>query len=170
MAQTVPTVTRTLISRSRELESDSEALEAFLSETLMFLHLAARRHGLTLSQLILLRMLEVKGPLPPSRIAAHFGISRPAVTSSLNILESQGWIVRTSPPGDRRSIRTSLTARSRALLKAVESERRQFLVDGLSRIPVRQRAGLGETVRLLVASLRNAPRPRGMLPPIPRSR
>ncbi|MFZ1022993.1 MAG: MarR family transcriptional regulator [Thermoplasmata archaeon] len=142
------------VARPHELQAGSAALGELFSETIIFLHLAARRQGLTLPQLILLRMLQVKGPLPPSQIADQFGISRPAVTSSLNILESAGWVVRSAPGADRRSHRTSLTARSRRVLLNVESERRQFLEEGLAGIGGRQRAELARTLTLLVANLR----------------
>jgi DNA-binding MarR family transcriptional regulator len=138
-----------------ELQPGAAALGELFGETMIFLHLAARRHGLTLPQLMLLRMLQVKGPLPPSQIADQFGISRPAVTSSLNILESAGWVVRSAQDGDRRSHRTSLTARSRRVLVSVESERRQFLEEGLARIGDRQRTELARTLTLLVANLRD---------------
>ncbi|MFZ0891406.1 MAG: MarR family transcriptional regulator [Thermoplasmata archaeon] len=141
-------------ARSQELQAGAAALGELFSETMIFLHLAARRHGLTLPQLTLLRMLQVKGPLPPSQIADQFGISRPAVTSSLNILESAGWVVRSAPDTDRRSHRTSLTARSRRVLLGVESERRQFLEKGLAGIGDRQRADLARALAQLVANLR----------------
>jgi DNA-binding MarR family transcriptional regulator len=142
------------MARPHEVQAGAAALGELFSETMIFLHLAARRHGLTLPQLTLLRMLQVKGPLPPSQIAEQFGISRPAVTSSLNILEDAGWVIRSAPDTDRRSHRTSLTARSRRVLLRVESDRRRFLERGLAGISEGQRAELSRTLTLLVANLR----------------
>ncbi len=154
----------TRIPSHDELQAGSAALQELFSETMIFLHNAAHRQGLTLPQLILLRMLQVKGPLPPSQIADQFGISRPAVTSSLNILESAGWVVRSSQDEDRRSHRTSLTARSRGVLRRIESERSHFLEEGLAGIGVDQRAEFARTLNLLVSRLRTIHGPAEPLP------
>ena len=83
----------------------SAALEDLFSETMVFLHGAARRQGLTLLQLVALRVVAHTGSLSPSDLAEKLGVSRPAVTSSINILEAGGWVLRSHPRGDRRRLR-----------------------------------------------------------------
>jgi DNA-binding MarR family transcriptional regulator len=121
---------------------------------MMFQYGAARRTGLTLLQMMLLRLIEVKGPLSPSQLADLFGISRPAVTSSINTLEDGGWVVRAQTAGDRRSLTTSLTEQSRQALDQVSVERRQFLEKGLAGLSAAERAEFARTTRQLALSLR----------------
>jgi DNA-binding MarR family transcriptional regulator len=125
-----------------------------MGEVMMFQYGAARRQSLTLLQLMFLRLLEVKGPLSPSQLADLFGISRPAITSSINTLEAGGWVVRSHPSGNRRSLETSLTPRSRKVLDRVASERRRFLEDGLARLDAEDQAQFARLTQQLALSLR----------------
>ncbi|MCI4359501.1 MAG: MarR family transcriptional regulator [Thermoplasmata archaeon] len=138
------------------MEAGAAALEDLISETMLFFHAAARRHGLTLIQFVALRLVQVKGPLAPSELADRLGISRPAATSSINILEAGGWVVRTHPTGDRRRLGTSLTSRSRRALRTLASERRRYLQRGLDRIAARERREFGRITSLLVEQLRGS--------------
>jgi DNA-binding MarR family transcriptional regulator len=148
---------------SREISS---ALRELVAEAMMFHHATARRHRLTFLQLLLLRSIETKGPMAPSEVAAHFGISRPAVTASLNLLEEGGWIARTHRPGDRRRLQTSLRPPAVQLLRRIDRERERLLEDGLASIPRAERAGYLRITRRLIDGLRSrqAPHVRGGRP------
>jgi DNA-binding MarR family transcriptional regulator len=132
----------------------SVALQDLIGEVMMFQYGAARRQSLTLLQLMFLRLLEVKGPLSPSELADRFGISRPSITSSINTLESGGWVVRSHPAGNRRSLVTSLTPRSRKVLERVASERQRFLEEGLARLEPEDRERFARLTQELATSLR----------------
>jgi MarR family transcriptional regulator, organic hydroperoxide resistance regulator len=132
----------------------SGALEDLVGETMLYLHLAARQHGLTLVQLVVLRLVDLKGPMAPSALADHLGISRPAATSTINVLEADGWIVRSRPEGDRRSLRTSLTPRGRRVLEEVARDRRAFLEGGLSQLGRVERTRLLRLTARVVNGLR----------------
>lgn len=142
------------VEAGRGLRRASIALEELVGETMLFLHASARERGLTLVQLLLLKVLEKGGPLAPSRLADLLGISRPAVTSAINILESGGWTTRSPTEGDRRRLQVSLTERSRRVLRSITEERRRFLEDGLARIEPRRRAEFAGTAGVLVEHLR----------------
>jgi DNA-binding MarR family transcriptional regulator len=139
--------------RRAPVEAGARALEDLLGTAIVFHHAAARRHGLTLIQWAVLKSLDQRGPLAPSELAEQFGISRPAVTSSITTLESGGWIARSVGGADRRRRETTLTARSREALRRVAEERRRFLAAGISRLPAREQEALARSASRLVALL-----------------
>jgi DNA-binding MarR family transcriptional regulator len=132
------------------------AVEAWIGQELLLLHAAARRHGLTLLQLMALKLLDAQGPLAPSRLAECLGVSRPAATSSINLLEAGGWVVRAHPAGDRRALSTSLTVKGRRVLRAVAQERRRAWDDGLADLPAADREEFLRITRLLADRFRSA--------------
>lgn len=54
------------------------------------------------------------GPLEPRAIASLAGASRASISSALNTLERDGFVVRTRSSGDRRLVTVELTERGRA--------------------------------------------------------
>jgi DNA-binding MarR family transcriptional regulator len=154
MSRLVAPLVRPAAPGLRGFGEGSAALQDLIGEALLFQYGAARRHGLTLLQLMLLRLLDVKGPLSPSQLAELFGISRPAMTSSINTLEAGGWVLRSHPVGDRRALRTSLTPQSRRALEKVASERRRFLEEGLTGLAPAGRDDFARLTNQLVAHLR----------------
>jgi DNA-binding MarR family transcriptional regulator len=143
-------------SEARRRAAGAEALEDLLSETMVFLHGAARREGLTLVQIMVLKLLEKRAPLSPSALADLLGISRPAITSSINILEAGGWVVRLHPEGDRRRLETTLRPKAQHILARLVRARRAFLGTGLARIDPPRRAEFLATAAELAEHLRIA--------------
>lgn len=143
------------LSTAGESEAVWDALSALVMETMMFHREWARRQGLTPLQFTVLKSLDAQGPLQPSQIADRFGISRSAVSSEINTLETGGWIVRTHPTGNRRTALTSLTPRARKVLRSAVDEYRGRLVAALDGVPVGQRGQLARTITALVARLRD---------------
>lgn len=133
----------------------SGALRELVAEAMIFHHATARRHGLTFLQLLLLRSIETKGPMAPSQVAAHFGISRPAVTASLNLLEAGGWIARAHRPGDRRRLETSLRPSAIQLLRRIDRERQRLFEEDLAEIPRADRVAYLRITRRLIDGLRS---------------
>lgn len=135
MTRAVLVPPRSVDRRLAEVEEVTAGLRDMMAEGMLFHKAAARRHGLTFLQLLLLRSIEAKGPMAPSEVAAHLGIGRPAVTASLNLLEAGGWIARTRVPGDRRGLRTQLRPAAIRLLRRIDEERREFLEEALADVP-----------------------------------
>ena len=71
------------------------------------------------------------GPLEPRRIAALVSASRASISSALNTLERDGFVVRSRDSRDRRLVTVELTARGREQIleafKAVNSRERAWL-------------------------------------------
>lgn len=86
--------------------------------------------GVAPAQGIALHMIANAGDLGIRRIAELMGVSRSAVTQFVDSLVGAGLLTRETDPGDRRSVRLSLTGEGRRA--ADELQRRQF--DGASRL------------------------------------
>lgn len=70
---------------------------------------AAARLGIARSDLRCLDVLSRRGPLSAGSLARAVGLSTPALSAALRRLENTGYIRREHDPGDRRSVRVSLT-------------------------------------------------------------
>lgn len=91
------------------------------------------------------------GPLEPRRIATLASASRASISSALNTLERNGFIVRSRGSNDRRLVTVELTEQgSERIAKAFEStnKRERELVAGFSVEERRMLAGL--LARLLI--------------------
>jgi DNA-binding MarR family transcriptional regulator len=81
--------------------------------------------GLTNAQARVLRIVASSGqPLKMTDIAARLEVVPRSVTTMVDAVEAAGFIVRSTDPGDRRSVLVSLTARGHALLERLERARR----------------------------------------------
>lgn len=142
------------------------ALRELVAEAMVFHHATAHRHGLTSLQLLLLRSIATKGPMAPSQVATYFGISRPSVTASLNLLEAGGWIRRTRQVGDRRALQTSLRPKAFQLLQRIDRERQRLFEEGLAEVARSERVAYLRITRRLIDGLRSRqpPEPRGNRP------
>ncbi len=79
---------------------------------------AARRHGLGIRAHIVLSAINDSGPHTQLGIGQLLALDKTAVTAVLDQLESNGWIVRTVDPQDRRMRRPEITDAGRALVAA----------------------------------------------------
>lgn len=77
-----------------------------------------------------------------SELAAHWGVSAPAMTQILTGLEKEGYVTREMDPNDRRAIKVSITEKGSSLMQpAVRNA--YSLFDGLS-----QELGEADTKKL----------------------
>jgi DNA-binding MarR family transcriptional regulator len=77
----------------------------------------ARRYGLSHAALNALAVIEAAGgPLPTGEVTAQMHISTATTTSVLDTLERNGYLMRTSDPGDRRRVLVDITPRAQAVL------------------------------------------------------
>ncbi len=77
----------------------------------------ARKHGLTHAALNALAVIEGAGaPLPTGEVSARMHITTATMTSVLDTLERNGYIVRQPNPEDRRSVLVDITPSAQAVL------------------------------------------------------
>ena len=62
----------------------------------------ATRHGIALADLHALRVLELTGSMPVSRLGAELGLHRSSATNLVDRLERAGLVDRIASPDDRR--------------------------------------------------------------------
>lgn len=77
--------------------------------------LAAHGHPLNLSQFLVLRKLDLLGPMSAIDLSRAIDHNPGAMTRLLDRLEGQGYLRRAPVPGDRRSLRIELTTAGAAL-------------------------------------------------------
>ena len=116
---------RTVIMRlSRQLRSERN------DETLSF------------SQLSALGVIQARGPISPSQLAAFERIQAPSATRIITVLMDHGYIERTTRPDDRRQALLSVTAAGRQLIHADRDRRTVWLATILKTLTREQRAEL----------------------------
>jgi DNA-binding MarR family transcriptional regulator len=106
-------------------------IRKFIAAAIFFNVQAAERAGLGLTDMQMLHMLQLYGPVTPGRLRASTGLSSGGVTVALDRLEKAGYIRRKPNPSDRRSVLITLVpARIRklaSLYEDVENETRRLL-------------------------------------------
>lgn len=112
--------------------------------------LAANGHALNLSQFLVLRKLDVLGPMTAIELSRAIDHNPGAMTRLLDRLEHQGLLRRCPQAGDRRALRIELTAEGAALsvqLKASADRAADHALRHLSASERRQFIALLERVR-----------------------
>jgi len=105
--------------------------------------------GHSASQMAALATVSREGPLTPSELATHEGVSRPTATSLIAALRELGLISRTPDPADGRSCRVAITPEGRRLLAGVRGRKNAVLVQGLAGMGAADRATLARAAGLL---------------------
>ena len=122
--------------------------------------------GLSLTAAATLATLDRSGPCRLTVLAAHEGVTQPAMTQLVDRLQGMGLLDRVPDPADGRVVQIRITGEGRALLarrRAVRAERVAGLLAGLS---PGDRALLTAALPPLEA-LANAQRPDGRAGPQP---
>jgi len=91
--------------------------------------------SLSLVQLIVLTILEGRGPLPMSRLAETLDVSDASATGIVDRMEKRGLVERGDDPADRRVVLVRLTPDGAAIFRDHQQQRRgrlALLVDRLS--------------------------------------
>lgn len=100
-----PTCTEAYASLARTGQALLQELDRAILATFDMPHAAATA----------LAVVEGAGePLTPSEIGERVLVASATMTSTLDLLEHRGWIVRTPNPADRRSVLVEITAEGRA--------------------------------------------------------
>ena len=107
----------------------------------------ARRYRLSHAALNALAVIEgAGGPVPAGQISTQMHISTATMTSVLDTLERNGYIVRQSDPADRRRVLVDITPAAQALLDQVLPAVQQLVTATLSPLD-------DETLRTLLQAL-----------------
>jgi DNA-binding MarR family transcriptional regulator len=91
--------------------------------------------GLSLTAAATLATLDRSGPCRLTALAAHEGVTQPAMTQLVDRLQGTGLLERVPDPADGRVVQVRITNEGRALLarrRAVRAERVAGLLDRLS--------------------------------------
>lgn len=89
---------------------------------------------ITLPQFLILEFLNREGETKMSGLAPVMGVSTAAVTGLVDRLVKYGYVVRVFDPRDRRIIRIKLTAAGLSLVKKVNQQRRQMIINIFGKI------------------------------------
>jgi len=76
---------------------------------------AIRPFGLSASQFDVLQQLLHANPLEHGELQRRLAVASPSLTNVLDVMERDGWIIRSAVPGNFRAKLISLTARAEAL-------------------------------------------------------
>ena len=88
---------------------------------------AAEQFNITVEQFHILRNIR-RGLDSVSSLAETRGISRPAISQSVNLLVTRGLIARTIDPKDRRHVKLDLTADGNSMMDVVFGDTRQWMM------------------------------------------
>ena len=115
------------------------------------LRLEARSAGLRWTGILVLKDLDLLGPLTQQALAHIEQVSRPTMTVLLHELEDLGWVTRKVHSANRSSNLIHLTARGRKELRAAGAKFLQRIQGALEGLPARDLAQLERGVAALAA-------------------
>lgn len=89
---------------------------------------------ITLPQFLILGLLHNNGDSKMCSIAKFMSVTTAAMTGMVDRLVRYGYVTRDSEPGDRRVIKIKLTKKGSELVRKINSQRRQLIIDIFGRI------------------------------------
>ena len=92
------------------------------------------RHGISMTQLHILHMLERHGQMPMSRLAEVLDVSVSNATGLVDRMEERGLVARTRVPEDRRVVLVEISRAGLSMLGDAESLRDDMMRRVLARI------------------------------------
>jgi DNA-binding MarR family transcriptional regulator len=128
-------VRRTILSpRSDLVETIVGQFRASLGELRCVASERLVRHGVSMSHLHVMTMLERHGDLPMSRIAELLDVSDSNATGLIDRMEERGFVERVRHPDDRRVVLVRVSDHGRQILTDVEGLRDELLRRVLARL------------------------------------
>ena|SRR3989338_6627241 len=94
---------------------------------------------ITLPQFLILDFLNKKGECKMTEIARFMHVSTAAMTGIVERIKRCNYVQRVYEPSDRRIIKVRLTYKGRELVKKVNRQRRNMIVDIFAKISQRER-------------------------------
>jgi DNA-binding MarR family transcriptional regulator len=144
-------------------EVEHEAIvDAVLSASRVLVAVAARSLGdvaeeVTLTQYRTLVVLASRGPQRLAALAEAVDVTPPTATRMCDRLVRRGLVVRRHERDDRRTIRLTLSASGRDLVRAVTERRRAEIARLLQAIPRSQQSALVDSLQRLTAAAGEVP-------------
>jgi DNA-binding MarR family transcriptional regulator len=111
----------------------------------------AARHGIALADLHALRVLELSGAAPVSRLGAELGLARSSATNLVDRLERAGLVSRAASPDDRRVTLVRPSAAGLAALESFAMVRESDLVRRLLALDEGERAAFADLLERVTA-------------------
>lgn len=96
--------------------------------------------NITLPQFLILGFLEKSGEVKMSGLARFMCVSTAAMTGTIDRLVRYGYVIRESEPKDRRVIKIKITSKGSNIIKKINCQRRQMIIDIFGRISESDRA------------------------------
>ena len=119
------------------------------------------RHGVSMSHLHVMTMLERHGDLPMSRVAELLDVSDSNATGLIDRMEERGFVERVRHPDDRRVVLVRVSDHGRQILTDVEGLRDELLRRVLARLDDAQlkrlAAAVSDVQRALVEAASDDP-------------
>ena len=120
--------------------------------------------GLSLTAAATLATLDRSGPCRLTALAAHEGVTQPAMTQLVDRLQGAGLLDRVPDPSDGRVVQVRITGEGRALLARRRAVRAERVAELLMRLSPGEQALLTAALPAMEA-LANAQRPEGRAGP-----
>jgi len=96
---------------------------------------------------MVLKMVQMHGPLPMSMIGGHMGVSKPYMTALVDELIDEGLVERVPDPGDRRVVNVRITEDGKAEIKDFTKSAREAVIKNLSSLDAEDISALHEMVQ-----------------------
>ncbi len=106
--------------------------------------------GLTVPQLVCLRVIGSRGPMSPSQLATEVSLSQATITGILDRLVARQLVARERSTADRRGVTLDLTAAGRALVDAAPSPLQERFVAQLAELSPEEREIIRLTLNKIV--------------------
>ena len=95
---------------------------------------------ITLPQVLILGFLEKSGEAKMTDLAHFMSVSTAAMTGMIDRIVKYGYASRGSEPKDRRVVNIKITAKGSDIIKKINSQRRQMIIDIFGRVSEIDRA------------------------------
>lgn len=114
------------------------------------LYRACSAFGVTPTQYFALAAVSTLGAPKMSHLATYLGLSPGACTTLVDRLVRQGWVVRISDPGDRRSVCIQASPKGAEAFARVTGERRRMTQDVYKGIAPDSQEQVRQSIQALV--------------------
>lgn len=105
--------------------------------------------SLSEGQLSVLSILFTYGPLSPGELAEREHVRPPSMTRTVQFLESEGFVLRTDDPRDRRSVLIELSEEGAEYIRETRRRRDQWIQRRLASLTREERLVLSEAEEIL---------------------
>jgi len=95
---------------------------------------------ISLPQFLVLGFLEKSGETKMSGLARFMSVSTAAMTGTVDRLVNCGYVIREPEPKDRRVIKIKITPKGRDIIKKINYQRRQMIIDIFAKVSEHDRS------------------------------